>query len=99
MKSEIGHIYLSWRKGQGQRRHIVGVIKKSATKGVTFAYDQKAVEKAKEEGFSPDVEFSDITKTYTDNVNAVTVDQIKTAFKKRVDLNEFSTVIVGVDER
>jgi len=25
VKSEIGHIYLSWRKGQGQRRHIVGV--------------------------------------------------------------------------
>ena len=41
----------------------------------------------------------DYLKTYTDNVNAVTVDQIKTAFKKRVDLNEFSTVIVGVDER
>ena len=41
----------------------------------------------------------DYLKTYTDKVNAVTVDQIKTAFKKRVDLNEFSTVIVGVDER
>ena len=41
----------------------------------------------------------DYLKTYTDKVNAVTVDQIKTAFKKRVDLKEFSTVIVGVDER
>ena len=41
----------------------------------------------------------DYLKTYTKKINAVTVDQIKTAFKKRVDLNEFSTVIVGVDER
>ena len=29
----------------------------------------------------------DYLKTYTDKVNTVTVDQIKTAFKKRVDLN------------
>ena len=41
----------------------------------------------------------DYLKTYTKKINAVTVDQIKTTFKKRVDLNEFSTVIVGVDER
>ena len=41
----------------------------------------------------------DYLKTFTDKINAVTVSQITTAFKKRVDLNEFSTVIVGVDER
>ena len=41
----------------------------------------------------------DYLKTFTDKINAVTLSQIKTAFKKRVDLNEFSTVIVGVDER
>jgi len=41
----------------------------------------------------------DYLKTYTDKVNAVTVNQITAAFKKRVELNKFSTVIVGVDER
>ena len=41
----------------------------------------------------------DYLKTFTDKINAVTVSQITTAFKKRVNLNEFSTVIVGVDER
>ncbi|MDC0932114.1 pitrilysin family protein [Methylophilaceae bacterium] len=41
----------------------------------------------------------DYLKTYAKKINAVTVNQIKTTFKKRVDLNEFSTVIVGVDER
>ena len=41
----------------------------------------------------------DYLKTFTDKINSVTVSQITTAFKKRVDLNEFSTVIVGVDER
>ena len=41
----------------------------------------------------------DYLKTFTNKINAVTLSQIKTAFKKRVDLNEFSTVIVGVDER
>lgn len=89
MKSEIGHIYLSWRKGQGQRRHIVGVIKKSATKGVTFAYDQKAVEKAKEEGFSPYVEFSDITKTYTDNVLELFAQRLTKS--ERPDIKDFYT--------
>ncbi len=87
MKSEIGHIYLSWRKGQGQRRHVVGVIKKSATKGVSFAYDQKAVEKAKEEGFSPYVEFSDITKTYTDNVLELFAQRLTKS--ERPDIKDF----------
>jgi len=38
-------------------------------------------------------------ETFTKNINAVTVEQITAAFKKRVELDEFSTIIVGVDER
>lgn len=65
---EIGYIFLSWRKGVGYERHIVGVIKKSASKGCTFCYIKEGVEKAKEEGFAPYTEFPDVEKTYKENV-------------------------------
>ena len=39
----------------------------------------------------------DYLDTFSDKVNAVTVEQIKNAFKKRVDMDNFSTVIVGVE--
>jgi hypothetical protein len=65
---EIGHIYLCWRKGQGERRHIVGVLKKNATEGVRFEYLKKGVETAKKEGFAPYPEFPDLNKQYSENV-------------------------------
>ncbi len=65
---EIGHIYLCWRKGQGERRHIVGVLKKNATKGVRFEYLKDGVEAAKKEGFAPYPEFLDLNKRYSENV-------------------------------
>jgi hypothetical protein len=65
---EIGHIYLSWRQGQGERRHIVGRLKRSATNGVTFVYIPAGVEAAKKEGFTPYTEFPNIEKEYSDNV-------------------------------
>lgn len=65
---EIGCIFLSWRIGVGYERHIVGVIKKSVSKGYSFSYIKDGVEKAKEEGFAPYTEFPDISKTYTQNV-------------------------------
>jgi hypothetical protein len=36
--SKFGNIFLSWRKGVGFPRHIVGVIKSNASQGVTFQY-------------------------------------------------------------
>lgn len=65
---EIGHIYLCWRKGQGERRHIVGVLKKNATEGVRFEYLKEGVEAAKKEGFAPYPEFPDLSKRYSENV-------------------------------
>lgn len=67
MKS-IGNIYLSWRKGQGFRRHLVGIIRRNTSDGIRFSYISKNVEEAKKEGFSPYTEFPDLAKTYTDNV-------------------------------
>lgn len=55
---------LSWRKGQGHRRHIVGVMEQSANRFFSFSYDQAAVATAKTEGFAPYTEFPDITKSY-----------------------------------
>ncbi len=65
---EFDKIYLSWRKGQGSRRHIVGVIQKTQDGSYQFSYDQNAIAKAKEEGFGPYTEFPDITKSYNGSV-------------------------------
>jgi hypothetical protein len=65
---EIGHIFLSWRKGIGKARQIVGSLKRSSSKGITFSYLQDQLDKAKKEGFTPYTEFPDLYKTYEENV-------------------------------
>jgi len=47
----IREIYLSWRKGKGGRRKLVGVLKRTATNGITFKYIEKGVKEAELEGF------------------------------------------------
>ena len=64
----IAKIYLSWRKGKGSRRMVVGEILKNATEGVRFRYYSEAIPIAQKEGFTPYVDFPDISKTYTENV-------------------------------
>ncbi|HTA28179.1 MAG TPA: hypothetical protein VK809_10340 [Bacteroidia bacterium] len=61
-------IYLSWRPGQGKRRHIVGVLEHHHDDKFTFDYDKKGIEEAIKEGFSPYTEFADTQKTYNGNV-------------------------------
>jgi hypothetical protein len=65
---EVGNIHLTWRKGAGFPRHIVGVIKRNATDGISFSYNQHLIDAAKKDGFTPYVEFKDIEKNYTENV-------------------------------
>lgn len=64
----IGTIYLTWRKGKGSSRKRVGVIKKNVSKGVTFSYLPEGVMEAEKEGFTPYVDFPDLTKVYSENV-------------------------------
>lgn len=52
MKLRIREIYLSWRKGPGHRRKLVGVLKRTSTDGITFKYIREGVEEAQKEGFS-----------------------------------------------
>ncbi|MFN8437544.1 MAG: hypothetical protein U0V72_07870 [Cytophagales bacterium] len=67
--AKFGNIYLSWRKGSGHSRHIVGVIKTSAKNGVTFNYlSSKELEKAKADGFLYYTEFPELDKTYNTSV-------------------------------
>lgn len=84
---EIGHIFLSWRAGLGKRRHIVGVIKKSAVKGVRFSYITKNVKSALVEGFSPYTEFPDIHKEYQEGVLEVFGQRIMKS--ERSDISDF----------
>ena len=65
---EFDKIYLSWRKGQGSRRFIVGLLQQSDTGTFSFSYDIAIVENAKQEGFAPYTEFPDITKSYNGTV-------------------------------
>lgn len=65
---EFDKLYLSWRKGQGSRRHIVGVLEHTTDGRFAFTYDNVAAEKAAEEGFAPYTEFPDIMQSYNGNV-------------------------------
>jgi hypothetical protein len=64
----IGNIYLTWRKGKGSSRKRVGVIKRNSNTGITFSYIEKGVLEAEKEGFTPYVDFPDMSKIYSENV-------------------------------
>jgi len=51
MKIKVKKIYVSWRKGKGSRRKMVGVIERTATNGITFKYIETEVVEAQKEGF------------------------------------------------
>jgi hypothetical protein len=65
---EFEKIYLSWRQGQGCRRHIIGVLDKDQSGKPSFQYIRENVEDAKKEGFSTYTEFPQIDRTYNGNV-------------------------------
>ncbi len=67
--NKFGNIYLSWRKGPGSSRHLVGVIKNNATNGVSFQYlPENKIQSAKEDGFQCYTEFPNSKKKYNENV-------------------------------
>lgn len=84
---EIGHIYLSWREGKGKQRHIVGVLKRNITKGVSFKYIKKGVLYAKKHGFTTYTEFPDLDKIYSENVLEIFGQRIMKS--ERTDILEF----------
>ena len=85
---EFEKIYLSWRKGRGNHRHIVGLLQKAAN-GYTFAYRQEGVQEAKADGFTPYTEFPDLTHTYNGNVLDVFAQRLTKP--ERPDIQEFYT--------
>tara|TARA_R110002072_G_scaffold288828_1_gene455115 strand:- start:11146 stop:11802 length:657 start_codon:yes stop_codon:yes gene_type:complete len=64
----LGNIYLTWRKGKGDRRILIGLIRRNKTEGTRFSYLKEGVDKARTLGFSVYEGFPDTTKTYTENV-------------------------------
>ena len=66
--NEFDEIFLSWRKGQGSGRHIVGVLRKTSVGKFIFSYLQDAVKEASKDGFSPYIEFPRIETSYNGNV-------------------------------
>jgi hypothetical protein len=65
---EFEKIYLSWRQGQGCRRHIIGVLDKDQSSKFSFQYILENIEGAKKEGFSTYTEFPQIDRVYNGNV-------------------------------
>lgn len=65
---EFDKIYLSWRKGQGYGRHIVGTLQQTHDGKYEFKYDTRGVEQAKKDGFIPYTEFPDVLQSYNGNV-------------------------------
>lgn len=65
---DFNDIYLSWRKGPGSSRYIVGRLSQRSDGGFIFKYDKSVTIEAKEDGFTPYTEFPDIGKDYNGNV-------------------------------
>ncbi len=65
---EFTDIFLSWRKGQGSRRHIVGLLQKNTEGKFSFSYDKEGIKNASKEGFTPYTEFPRIEERYNGNV-------------------------------
>lgn len=84
---EFDKLYLSWRKGQGSRRHIVGVLEHASDGRFVFTYDRPSVEKAEKDGFAPYTEFPDIEKSY--NGNALEIFGQRLIKSERPDIQSF----------
>ena len=65
---EFDKIFLTWRKGVGTRRHIIGVLQKTADGKHVFKYEPIVSDLQLTEGFTPYTEFQDIKKEYNGNV-------------------------------
>ena len=68
---EIKEIYLSWRKGSGFNRHIVGKFKRNYSDGVLFNYLPDNILLAKKDGFISYPEFPILSKVYTEKTDNV----------------------------
>lgn len=85
MKDGIGHIFLAWRKGPGHSRIIIGVIKNSASQGVTFRYIPSGLAKAKNDGFVIYSDFPDEGKVYSDHVLDIFGQRLNKSERKDID--------------
>lgn len=83
----IGNIYLTWRKGKGERRILIGLIRRNKTEGTRFTYIQEGVNNARKLGFSVYEGFPDTTKEYTENVIKIFAQRLMRS--ERNDIKDF----------
>jgi hypothetical protein len=84
---EFDKLYLSWRKGRGSSRHIVGVLEQSADGRFMFSYIKDGVVQAEKDGFAPYTEFPDVSKLY--NGNALDIFSQRLIKSERPDIQSF----------
>ena len=49
---DIREILVAWRKGDGERRNLIGRLKRTANEGITFRYLEQGCKQAVKDGFS-----------------------------------------------
>lgn len=64
---DTDRIYLTWKKGVDEKRHIIGMLKKE-NDNYSFLYLQENLDTAKKDGFLNYPAFDDVNKKYTENV-------------------------------
>lgn len=74
MTPKAQNIYLTWRRGRGERRVAVGVVETSPS--LTFRYLPLGVSEAEAEGFSHHPCFPDTGRVYTENIATVLAQRI-----------------------
>jgi hypothetical protein len=82
-------IHVSWRKGKGGNRHLIGYIsrKTSSESKFLFEYQKDNLCNAQKEGFISYPDFPDLEKTYSNNLKAVF--SLRLMPKTRLDRNDY----------
>jgi hypothetical protein len=83
----IENIQLIWRPAKGSRRISVGTIKKSASEGTSFQYNQEGITEARKFGFIHYEGFPDTNKIHTENVIEIFGQRLMRS--ERADLKDF----------
>jgi hypothetical protein len=85
----IKKIHISWRKGKGASRYLIGLLTRESSidKNFVFEYQKEEVLKAKKEGFISYPDFPNLDINYNRNLEAVF--SLRLMPKTRSDRNDY----------
>lgn len=85
----LKRIYISWRKGKGENRYLIGLLTRESSidKNFKFQYQKEEVLKAQREGFISYPDFPNLDIDYSRNLEAVF--SLRLMPKTRSDRNDY----------